>query len=65
MDQNVYMDGENYINVLEEFSFGVDIIASTPPCLSRANDPLPVLMTSLRFRHVISGSLLFVSISLT
>ena len=24
MDQNVYMDRENYINVLEEFSFGVD-----------------------------------------
>jgi len=33
-----------------------------PPDLSRANDTLPVLMTSLRFRHFISGSLLFVSI---
>jgi len=33
-----------------------------PPDLSRANDYLPVLMTFLRFRHVISGSLVFVSI---
>ncbi len=33
-----------------------------PPDLSRANDSLPVLMTSLRFRQFISGSLVFVSI---
>lgn len=33
-----------------------------PPGLSRANDYLPVLMTSIRFRHFISGSLVFVSI---
>jgi len=33
-----------------------------PPDLSRANDYLPVLMTSLRFRHFISGSVVFVSI---
>ena len=33
-----------------------------PPDLSRANDDLPVLMTSLRFRHFYSGSRLFVSI---
>jgi hypothetical protein len=33
-----------------------------PPDLSRANDYLPVLMTFLRFRHFISGSLVFVSI---
>ena len=33
-----------------------------PPDLSRASDSLPVLMTSLRFRHFIRGSLVFVSI---
>ena len=32
------------------------------PGLSRANDYLSVLMASLRFRHFISGSLVFVSI---
>jgi hypothetical protein len=33
-----------------------------PPDLSRANDYLSVLMTFLRFRHVVSGSRVFVSI---
>lgn len=36
-----------------------------PPNLSRANDYLPVLTTSIRFRHFISGSLTFVSLALT
>ena len=35
------------------------------PDLSQANDSLLVLMTSLRFRHIFSSSLGFVSITLT
>ena len=37
-------------------------VSRFPPDSSRANDFLPVLMTSLRFRHFVSGSLVFVSI---
>ena len=36
-----------------------------PPDLSRDRNPIPVLMTSLDFRHFNRGSVLFVSIALT
>ena len=40
-------------------------VSRFPPDLSQVNDTPLVLMTSLRFRHFISDSLVFVSMALT
>nr|WP_320193116.1 hypothetical protein [uncultured Desulfobacter sp.] len=40
-------------------------VSRSPPGLSQVNDSPLVLMTSLRFRHFISDSLVFVSMVLT
>jgi len=40
-------------------------VSRYPPDLSRVNDYPPVLTPSLRFRHLISGSLAFVSLAPT